>query len=81
LWDVGTGEERLPTRGHGGGITSVDISPDGRILASASEDTFAKLWDLATGREQRTLTGHPNVVRFVRFTPDGRTLATGSWIG
>jgi WD40 repeat protein len=39
-------------------VRSVAFSPDGRLLASGSEDKTIKLWDVATGREVRTLTGH-----------------------
>ena len=34
------------------------FSPDGKTLASGSEDKTIKLWDVATGKEQATLKGH-----------------------
>ena len=34
------------------------FSPDGRLLATASDDKTARLWDPATGEHLRTLTGH-----------------------
>ena len=55
------------------------FSPDGRLLATASEDKTARLWDPATGKNLRTLTGHTNAVMGVAFSPDGRLLATASW--
>ena len=39
-------------------MTSVAFSPDGKTLASGSEDQTIKLWDVATGKEQATLKGH-----------------------
>src|SRR5262249_27358055 len=36
--------------GHGGGVFSVAFSPDGKTLASGSDDHAIRLWDVATGR-------------------------------
>ena len=57
---------------------SVAFSPDGKTLASGSEDETIKLWDVATGKEQATLKGHTHAVCSVAFSPDGKTLASGS---
>jgi WD40 repeat protein len=41
----------------------VAFAPDGKTLASRSEENTVKLWDVATGEEIRTLSGHTDSVR------------------
>jgi WD40 repeat protein len=56
----------------------VTFSPDGRHLASGSQDQTVRLWDVNTGQCLKTLAGHTNWVSSVAFSPDGRLLASGS---
>jgi WD40 repeat protein len=65
--------------GHTGNVRSVAFSPDGRLLASGSNDNMIKLWEVASGRELHTLRGHNDYVTSVAFSPDGRFLASSSW--
>jgi WD40 repeat protein len=80
LWDVASGQ-KVRTLRHSGNVNSVTFAPDGRTLASGSDDKTIKLWDVASGREVRTLSGHTASVWSVAFAPDGRTLASGSYDG
>ncbi len=64
--------------GHAASVTSVAFSPDGRYLASGSEDRTIKLWRVSDGALVRTLYGHTDWVSSVAFSPDGQYLASGS---
>jgi WD40 repeat protein/serine/threonine protein kinase len=65
-------------RGHHHAVYSIVFSPDGRRIASGSDDKTIKLWDAATGQEILTLKGHSGEVHDVAFSPDGRRIASGS---
>ncbi|KAH8752251.1 vegetative incompatibility protein HET-E-1 [Diaporthe sp. PMI_573] len=64
--------------GHDGRIRSIAISPDGRWLASGSDDKTVKIWDVATGACKQTLVGHDDWIQSIAISPDGRWLASGS---
>jgi len=59
-------------------VTSIAISPDGKILASGSRDKAIKLWHLDSGELIYTLSGHLDRVSSVAISPDGKILASGS---
>ncbi|HMX26892.1 MAG TPA: protein kinase, partial [Blastocatellia bacterium] len=78
ILDAATYRELAVFKGHTDDVVSLDFSPDGKTLASASWDNTIKLWEVATTRELATLRGHSDRVWSVRFSPDGKRLASGS---
>jgi WD40 repeat protein len=76
-------------RGHQADVSSVSFSPDGRRLASASDDGTARIWDPATGLEIRRINpgrrkeyifrpheSRRESVTCICNSPDGRLLAS-----
>jgi WD40 repeat protein len=64
--------------GHQDTIRALAWSPDGRLLASAGDDTHILLWDAATGACATKLKGHQNTVRALAFGPAGATLLSAA---
>ena len=80
IWDAATGQQRAVLTGHTDPVAVVAVAPDGRWLATASQDGTVRIWDPATGRQQAVLEGHTDRWRGA-VAPDGRWLATASWTG
>ncbi|EMD24213.1 WD40 repeat domain-containing protein [Amycolatopsis azurea] len=71
----------LTVTGHALPVTSLAFSPDGRTLASGSDDRSIRLWGLADGTTKSTFQGHTDMVLALVYSPDGTTLASGSQDG
>jgi WD40 repeat protein len=63
---------------HGGFVSALTFTRDGKTLISASGDHLIRLWDPATGKERARLEGHTKAVLALALAPDGNTLASGS---
>jgi len=63
--------------GHTGRVTVVDLSPDGKLILSGSDDQTVRLWDAETGTEKLSFS-IPDVVTAVAFSPNGEMVAAAS---
>ncbi len=65
-------------------MNAVSWSPDGKRIASASDDGTVQIWDAHTGSGIFTYKGHssdpnnPGPVYGVAWSPDGRFIASAS---
>ena len=64
--------------GHRDDVNSVNVSPDGKLAVTSSDDGYARLWDVATGRVVQVLIGHKSTVNHAEFSTDGQLVVTAS---
>jgi WD40 repeat protein len=81
LWDLATRKLITTIRGHTSYITGIAFSPDGKVLATGSNDGTVKLWKVAAARN-----GYESLVLLkeegssfpsLGFSRDGTVLAAG----
>lgn len=79
-WNIATGKPVFTLKAHNGAIADANMSNDGSLLLSVSDDSSALIWQ----REQQTFRPLPplrcasKVAKGV-FAPDGKTALTGSF--
>ncbi len=67
--------------GHIASVNAVTWSPDGKLIASASDDTYVQLFDAVSGKRKLIYTGHTEEVAAVAWSPDGKLIASGGQDG
>jgi WD40 repeat protein len=67
--------------GHLASVNALTWSPDNRLIASASDDTYVQIFDASSGQRKLIYTGHSKEVTAVSWSPDGKFIASGSQDG
>ena len=82
---VARGQDRKPIQceGHETFVVSVAVSPDGKLVASGSDDQTLRIWNAADGKPLHTVrAADPPVkggwVGAVVFAPDGKTVVANT---
>jgi WD40 repeat protein len=75
IWDVETGLPLGRPFPHRDGVLDAQFNPDGKLVATASEDKTAQIWVAATGKRLASLP-HAHEVLAVAFSEDGAYLAS-----
>jgi WD40 repeat protein len=80
IFNASSGQElRTLPNSHGSDI--IAYSPDGKRLASGTNENIIKIWDTENGREIMSLSGHTDFIFSLAYSPDGQHLASGSQDG
>jgi WD40 repeat protein len=77
VWDMraqrAVGELHLPKK-H---FQDAAFSPDGRVLATVSNEETVKYWDARSGKERRCFAWDVGKLKCIAFAPDGMRAAAG----
>jgi WD40 repeat protein len=81
FWDVLTGQCVRTVSSVARAFRAVAFHPNGKLLASSSEDRQIRLWDLETHECLSTIAAHEMAVWQIAFSPCGKFLASGGFDG
>ncbi len=79
FWEINSHLVLRTLKAHKDWVQSLIFSPDGKILATGSQDKTIKLWDTKTRKLIKTLSGHLSWIASLAFSADGKYLASSSF--
>lgn len=77
IWDQGGKEPRV-VKAHNQISRTVAFSPDGKYIATGSDDLTIKIWDRKSLELVQILSGHMDDLYEIQYTQDGTILASSS---
>lgn len=77
-WRVGDWKPIFQLIGHTSTVRDLEFSPDGKYIATASDDTSVRLWDTLNGKAMSAKFKHDAPVTSLAYAPDGQTFYSGS---
>jgi len=82
-WNVNpqNGNQARNVTGHEKSVNEVCYSPDGSLMATASDDKSVVIWNAGNGSKKHTLGSQPDSMLSVAFSGDNKQLAVGSFDG
>ena len=83
VWNVADGQPLTPRiREHNSGVTRLEFSPNGQLVASADSDTIRLSgWDAGSYHTYPPLEGHSLFIVDLQFSPNGQWLVSTSTDG
>lgn len=77
IWDTQTGE-LVRTLQHNNGLSQARYSPNGEMIATATDKGEIKLWDVKTGMLITPLKGHSSYISSLEFDAKGERIISSS---
>ncbi len=78
VWERSIGKPYGPPLKHREKVSAFAFGPDGKMVATGSEDGTAWLWDAASGTVHGKPLQHPGPIKSIVFSPNGKILLTWS---